>query len=113
MVWEVSFKNLDSNKKFFIQVNVGEEKNKSGIFPNEAKNFIEFCQKDLKIKISGLMCIPPLHEEPKPYFSLLKKIAFENNIKHLSMGMSDDFKKAILSDASYIRIGTILFGNRP
>ena len=108
----IKYPNLIKNKIFFIQVNVGEEQNKSGILPKEAKSFLEFCQIDLKIKISGLMCIPPLYEKPEPYFSLLRKIALENNIEHLSMGMSDDYKKAIQSDASYIRVGTILFGSR-
>ncbi len=99
-------------KKYFIQVNTGYEKTKSGIMPNIANEFIRFCTKDLLLPVIGLMCIPPINENAKDHFLLLKKIAQENRLKHLSMGMSDDYKEAILCGATYIRIGTKIFGSR-
>ena len=108
------FKNNNKllEKKFFIQVNTGYEENKSGIQPENANEFIKFCLKDLKLPIIGLMCIPPSIEDPKIHFLLLKKIAIENNLEHLSMGMSSDYKIGISCGATYVRIGTKLFGIR-
>ena len=105
------FKHSDliKDKTFFVQVNVGEEKMKNGIFPSEASNFIDYCKHDLGFKISGLMCIPPNHEDPTSFFLLLKEIAVKNNIYNLSMGMSNDFDKAILNGSTYVRVGTVLF----
>ena len=100
------------NKKFFVQVNIGKESNKSGVYPEIANEFIEYCMGDLSLPIIGLMCIPPIKDDPEPHFRNLKKIAKQNNLIHLSMGMSSDYEKAILIGATYIRIGTALFGNR-
>ena len=101
-----------NNKKFFIQINIGSEDQKSGISINESNEFIKFCINDLKMNVVGLMCIPPINDDPMIYFSSLKDIAKKNNLKQLSMGMSADYKNAILAGASYIRIGTLIFGER-
>ena len=104
--------NQIKTKNFYIQINTGNEFQKSGIEPLEADNFIEFCIKDLKLPIIGLMCIPPLDEEPCMHFALLKKIADRNNLKELSMGMSGDYKEAIKFGATSVRIGSLIFGER-
>ena len=100
------------NKKIFLQVNTGKEKSKSGIFPEDVKDFLFFLKDEMKLKIQGLMCIPPIDEEPSYHFSKLKILANENNINELSIGMSDDYEKALQFDPTYIRLGTILFGKR-
>ena len=100
------------NKNFFIQVNVGSEKTKSGILPEIADDFIIYCRQDLKLNITGLMCIPPIDKNPIFYFKNLNDIAKRNNINHLSMGMSNDYVDGLKCGASYIRVGTLLFGNR-
>ena len=100
------------NKTFFVQVNIGEEKTKSGVRPSETNDFLDYCKNILKLKISGLMCIPPFKEDPKRFFLLLKELAIQNNLKNLSMGMSNDYKIAILNGATHIRVGTALFGER-
>ncbi len=107
-------KNKDSlkNKKIFIQVNTGEEDTKSGVSPKELSDFVNFCKLDQELNITGLMCIPPIDENPHTHFELLKKLANENNLKELSIGMSNDYEVAIKFNPSYIRLGTILFGSR-
>ena len=99
-------------KKFYIQINTGMEVQKSGIEPLQSDNFIDYCIQDLKLPIVGLMCIPPLNEEPSMHFALLKKIAERNNLKELSMGMSGDYKEAIKFGATSVRIGSLIFGER-
>jgi len=99
-------------KKFYIQINTGNEVQKSGIEPLQSDNFIDYCMQDLKLPIVGLMCIPPLNEEPCMHFALLKKIAERNNLKELSMGMSGDYKEAIKFGATSVRIGSLIFGER-
>ena len=100
------------NKKFFVQVNIGQEETKSGVYPKDARNFINFCKDEMSLNIVGLMCIPPAKEDPQKYFKLLEKIAIENNLEELSVGMSNDYEVAIKFKPSYIRLGTILFGER-
>lgn len=100
------------NKRFFVQINIGEEENKNGVSLKEADSFISYCQSELNTKIDGLMCIPPMNEKPKKFFLKLKEIALRNNIKNLSMGMSSDYKVGISCGATYLRLGTILFGER-
>ena len=100
------------NKKFFIQVNTGKEKTKSGVYVEELSQFISYCKVDLSLNIVGLMCIPPINDQPKKHFSLLANEAKKNNLPHLSIGMSADYMDAIELNASYIRIGTALFGER-
>ena len=99
-------------KSFFIQINTGNEHQKSGFLPLESDSFIDYCRNDLKLPIVGLMCIPPYDEEPAMHFCLLKKIADRNNLLELSMGMSDDFKEGIKFGATSVRIGSKFFGQR-
>ncbi|AJE45122.1 YggS family pyridoxal phosphate-dependent enzyme [Celeribacter indicus] len=97
--------------KLFIQVNTGEEPQKAGVRPGEADGFIAECR-DLGLPIEGLMCIPPVDEEPSLHFALLAKIAKRNGIAGLSMGMSDDFESAIAQGATHVRVGSAIFGAR-
>ena len=96
----------------YIQVNTGKEEQKSGIAPEEADDFIVYCRDQEKLKITGLMCIPPVYEEASMHFALLKTIAERNRIFTLSMGMSGDFETAIAFGASSVRIGSAIFGQR-
>ncbi len=96
----------------FIQVNIGHEKQKSGLSPLKVKEFLDFCLKLENIKIVGLMTIPPANKAASPYFALLAKIAKENKLDSLSMGMSADFEQAIALNSNYIRLGTAIFGAR-
>ncbi|MCI5060108.1 MAG: YggS family pyridoxal phosphate-dependent enzyme [Alphaproteobacteria bacterium] len=95
----------------FIQVNTGEEEQKSGISPRDLPKLLAYCEK-AGLEITGLMCIPPSDEPSALHFALLKKLAGEHNLPGLSMGMSNDFEKAIALGATYVRIGTALFGTR-
>lgn len=95
----------------FIQVNTGEEDQKAGILPGDADDFVKDC-KALDLPIKGLMCIPPVDEEASLHFALLAKIAERNGLDGLSMGMSDDFEKAIALGATHIRVGSAIFGAR-
>ena len=99
-------------QSFYIQVNTGNEPQKSGIDPLQADTFINYCIKDLNLPIVGLMCIPPIIEEPSMHFLLLQKIAYRNNLSELSMGMSSDYEDAIKFGATSVRIGSLLFGER-
>ena len=99
-------------KRFYIQVNTGNEPQKSGIDPMEVDAFIKYCIKDLNLPIVGLMCIPPINEESSMHFLLLQKIANRNNLSELSMGMSSDYEDAIKFGATSVRIGSLLFGER-
>ena len=99
-------------KSFFIQINTGSEIQKSGIEPLQSDSFIKYCKEDLRLPVVGLMCIPPLNEEPAMHFALLKKIANRNSLKELSMGMSNDFKEAVKFGATSVRVGSAIFGNR-
>jgi pyridoxal phosphate enzyme (YggS family) len=96
----------------FIQVNTGEEEQKSGIMPLALEDFYKFCCDETDLNITGLMCIPPFEEPAALHFALLKKYADELALEHLSMGMSADYHKAIPLGATYIRVGTALFGQR-
>ena len=96
-----------------VQVNTGEEAQKSGVFPVEADAFIAACRIDYGLPIAGLMCIPPAGEPPGPHFALLAKIAARNGLRELSMGMSADFQVAIRFGATHVRVGSALFGERP
>ena len=96
-----------------IQVNTGEEDQKAGIAPAEAPEFIRYCGEELKLNITGLMCIPPMDEEPSMHFALLGKLAREAGLPTLSMGMSADYEEAIAFGATHVRVGSALFGARP
>jgi PLP dependent protein len=95
-----------------IEVNTGEEPQKAGIVPADADAFILECRERLELPIIGLMCVPPLDEEPAPHFALLREIARRNEVNILSMGMSADFEKAIRFGATHVRVGTAIFGAR-
>ena len=95
----------------FIQVNTGEEDQKAGILPAEADGFIAECR-GLDLPVRGLMCIPPVSEEPALHFALLAKIAARNGLDGLSMGMSSDFETAIALGATHVRVGSAIFGAR-
>lgn len=96
----------------FIQVNTGEEPQKGGVMPGEADAFIRACRDEHGLEITGLMCIPPFDEPPSPHFALLRKIAERNGLKELSMGMSADYEAAIQLGATYVRVGSAIFGER-
>ena len=96
----------------FIQVNTGEEEKKSGVMPGNADSFISQCLEEFKLPVIGLMCIPPVNDEPALHFALLAETARRHGLKYLSMGMSSDFKSAIMLGATHVRIGTSIFGSR-
>jgi pyridoxal phosphate enzyme (YggS family) len=95
----------------FVQVNTGEEPQKAGILPTEADGFVAECRM-LNLPVRGLMCIPPVDEEPALHFALLAKIAARNGLDQLSMGMSSDFETAIALGATHVRVGSAIFGDR-
>ncbi len=96
----------------FVQVNTGEEPQKAGVLPREADAFIEQCRNEYGLDVIGLMCIPPVDEEPALHFALLEKIARRHGLKNLSMGMSHDFETAIAFGATHVRVGSAIFGPR-
>ncbi|MBT8455477.1 MAG: YggS family pyridoxal phosphate-dependent enzyme [Rhodobacteraceae bacterium] len=95
----------------FIQINTGEEAQKAGVMPADADAFVAECR-DLDLPVRGLMCIPPIDEEPSLHFALLAKIAKRNGLEGLSMGMSADFETAIALGATHVRVGSAIFGAR-
>ncbi len=98
--------------ELYVQVNTGEEPQKAGVPPHDAVAFVRTCRDELQLNVVGLMCIPPLNEEPALHFALLKKLGRESGLANLSMGMSDDFETAIKFGATHVRIGTAIFGPR-
>ena len=98
--------------KYFIQVNFENEKQKGGIPEDQIKEFLNFCRITKKLNIVGLMCIPPIDKPPELYFQKLQSLAKINNVPELSMGMSSDYIKAVEFGSSFIRIGSLIFGNR-
>ncbi|MCB1511460.1 MAG: YggS family pyridoxal phosphate-dependent enzyme, partial [Hyphomicrobiaceae bacterium] len=98
--------------KLFVQVNTGEEPQKAGIAPGDTAAFLAQCRDEFGLAISGLMCIPPVDEEPAMHFGFLAKLAAENGVTELSMGMSADFESAITFGATYVRVGSAIFGSR-
>ena len=109
------FSKLESNSlkkiKYFIQVNVGNESQKSGIALDKVNQFIKYCINDLKLNIIGLMCIPPAEGDPSQYFKNLAGFAKTNNLTELSMGMSNDYECAINNGATFIRVGSKIFNS--
>ncbi len=95
-----------------IQVNTGEEEQKSGVVPSGLKPLLDYCVKECGLNIVGLMCIPPADEPSAPHFALLKKLAAQHSLKDLSMGMSGDYETAASLGARYVRLGTAIFGER-
>ena len=97
----------------YIQVNTGEEPQKAGILPKDVDAFVALCRDQYKLPIVGLMCIPPVDEEPALHFALLAKMAARNGLAKLSMGMSADYETAVRLGATHVRVGSALFGSRP
>jgi pyridoxal phosphate enzyme (YggS family) len=98
--------------RLFVQVNTGAEPQKAGIAAEETASFVALCRDTFNLEIDGLMCIPPYDEEPAMHFALLAKLAEELGLAELSMGMSGDFAKAVAFGATYVRVGTAIFGER-
>jgi PLP dependent protein len=98
--------------ELFVQVNTGEEPQKAGVMPTDAKAFVAMCRDELKLDIAGLMCIPPVEEEAAVHFAFLAKLARDLGLKGLSMGMSGDFETAIAFGATHVRVGSAIFGVR-
>ena len=105
-------KNFNKKLDYFIQINIGQENQKSGISIEDSSKYINFCKNELKINVIGLMCLPPIAEDPKKYFLDLKKIANNNQLFNLSMGMSNDYLEALKCGSNYLRIGSAILGDR-
>ncbi|WP_421779550.1 YggS family pyridoxal phosphate-dependent enzyme [Kiloniella litopenaei] len=104
-------KKLGKQPEFYIQVNTGEEPQKAGVLPDDLKELIGLCHEQ-DLRVTGLMCIPPVDEEPSLHFSFLSKLAKENDLPNLSMGMSNDFDLAVRFGATHVRVGSGIFGAR-
>ena len=114
-ICEALAKEITSQKRtpeLFVQLNTGEEPQKAGVAPGEADAFIAACRDKYGLRISGLMCIPPVDDPPAPHFALTAAIAARNGLKNLSMGMSADFTIAIQLGATHVRVGSAIFGHR-
>ena len=105
-------KELGKKIKLFIQVNIAEENQKSGILLNDLNHFYNFCTKELSLNVTGLMCLPPINSDSDKYFEILKKASEKLNLTDLSMGMSADYDQAVLNGSTYLRLGTAIFGAR-
>jgi len=109
------FANLEENSikkiKYFIQVNIGNEPQKNGVSIDKVHQFVKYCMNDLKLNIVGLMCIPPAAGDPSQYFINLAELARVNNLKELSMGMSNDYECAIIKGATFVRVGSKIFSS--
>ena len=107
------FSDLEFNSKrkikYFIQINIGDEIQKNGINQSSVTEFVNFCKSDLKLNVIGLMCIPPMNLDPRPFFEQMQKLKINNNISELSMGMSSDYKEALHYGSTYLRIGSAIF----
>jgi len=97
----------------YVQVNTGAEPQKAGVLPGDVDTFVRRCREEFTLPVEGLMCIPPVDEEPSLHFALLREIARRNGLDGLSMGMSGDYRVAIAFGATVVRIGTAIFGERP
>ena len=107
------FSDLEFNSKrkikYFIQINIGDEIQKNGINQSSVTEFVNFCKSDLKLNVIGLMCIPPMNLDPRPFFEQMQKLKINNNMSELSMGMSSDYKEALDFGSTYLRIGSAIF----
>ena len=101
--------NFKRKIKYFIQINIGDEIQKNGISQSFVREFVNFCQSDLKLNIIGLMCIPPMNLDPRTFFEQMQKLKINNNLSELSMGMSSDYKEALHYGSTYLRIGSAIF----
>jgi pyridoxal phosphate enzyme (YggS family) len=100
------------NLNYFIQVNLGVENQKSGILKQDLSRFVNYCKNDLKLNIVGLMCLPPIDQNSEKYFKELSQLARDNNLKELSMGMSNDYISAIKNGSTFVRIGSSIFSEK-
>jgi PLP dependent protein len=98
--------------RFYVQINTGREPQKAGVLPEEGDTFIAMCREGLGLNVVGLMCIPPVDEDPRPHFKMLREMAKRNGLSKLSMGMSSDFEIAIAEGATAVRVGSAIFGSR-
>ena len=105
-------KELNKKIRLFIQVNLAEENEKSGILLRDLNKFYDYCTRELSLNVIGLMCLPPIESNSQEYFKILKNTAEKLNLKDLSMGMSSDFEQAIVNGSTYLRLGTIILGER-
>jgi len=105
-------KELNKKVKIFIQVNLGEESQKSGILLSDVEKFYKYCVNELSLNVIGLMCLPPMDTSPGEYFKILQDTSQKLNLPDLSMGMSSDYEEAILNGSTYLRLGTAIFGER-
>ena len=105
-------KELNKKIKTFVQVNVGEESQKSGISPKNVNQFVNYCRNSLSLNIIGLMCLPPINNNPEKYFLHLNQLRNQTDLCHLSMGMSKDYQTAIKCGSTFLRIGSKILGER-
>ena len=105
-------KELNKKIKTFVQVNVGEESQKSGISPKNVNQFVNYCKNSLSLNIIGLMCLPPINDNPEKYFLHLNQLRDQTDLCHLSMGMSSDYQTAIKCGSTFLRIGSKILGER-
>tara|TARA_Y100000310_G_C20500672_1_gene723818 strand:+ start:267 stop:935 length:669 start_codon:yes stop_codon:yes gene_type:complete len=105
-------KELNKKIKLFIQVNIDDEKQKTGISLNNLESFFSYCTKELALNIIGLMCLPPIDSNSNEYFKILKNNSAKLKLNQLSMGMSADYNEAVLNGSTFLRLGTVIFGKR-
>ena len=105
-------KELNKKIKLFIQVNIDDEKQKTGISLNNLESFFSYCTKELALNIIGLMCLPPIDSNSNKYFKILKNNSDKLKLNQLSMGMSADYNEAVLNGSTFLRLGTVIFGKR-
>ena len=103
---------FEKHYQFFVQVNTGNEPQKSGLKLDEVQNFVGWAINDMKLNVTGLMCIPPIDDEPSDHFKLLKNKKEECGLKYISMGMSKDYESAIKYGSTHVRVGSAIFGKR-
>ena len=105
-------KELNKKVRFFIQVNVDNEKQKSGLSLSELNSFYNYCTKELSLNIIGLMCLPPINLDPSKFFKIIKENSDNLNLRYTSMGMSTDYEEALLNGSTHLRLGASIFGER-
>ena len=105
-------KELNKKIKTFVQVNIGEESQKNGINPKNINQFVNYCRNNLSLNIIGLMCLPPINENPEKYFLYLNQLRNQMDLSHLSMGMSNDYQIATQCGSTFLRIGSKILGER-
>ena len=110
----LSKREIELNKKlsYFIEINIGDESQKSGISPDDAKDFLKYCTKEINLNVIGLMVIPPNDNNPNKYFEKISKLNSNLGLEHLSMGMSSDYEMAVKFNSTFLRIGSAILGER-